>query len=533
MNQQATLEVQPVGVDHRQLFYEPIVLENALQKACRFGQEVFNGIPEVDNNSLATQAQVFHFFVDKLAQVCDNRRGGETVSSFTVLNGPDGPEYLFASNHRDADELSETQEFAESLLTLVGKNPTGLKQKALAKQVLWKILLFNLPRLNIYLNTLGTSIDACIDDCNRREAPEILMSELLRLKEKADFPRDLESGSIQDKFLCDCEKLIKVAVSMKSTQIEQAIRRNAKDGEMTSSKAWCDLRHYLGRLLSFRQAADAMIGTHERLPNLFQDFKFTAIPSGKDAAKPIARSRSFTAESIIKNMIPDDEEEQKFYLEQALEMQKFGLDDFIFRQISKRTFRPRVHAEVLVHSYLLSHDLQHPRDYFNSWKYIGSSKPTCRLCSYYFTAHPDRVQVRKSHFNLYPNWCLPGVFEGPNSGAPDAKTLHLLEQITERVHDDVKRTLDEKRPVGKNYDSNTYTSVPPGLTRYTHSDTASMGEAAVRLNEMSLNTRAEGGGHLPTEEGDDGYSMIGEVDEVAENGSQGAPVSVMRAGIRV
>ncbi|KAK1658731.1 hypothetical protein BDP55DRAFT_720395 [Colletotrichum godetiae] len=520
MNQQVTHEIQPVGIDPRQLFYEPIVLEDALQKACRLGQEVFNGIPEVDNNSLATQAQVFHFFVNKLAQICDNRRGGETVSSVTVLDGPDGPEYLFASNHRDADELSETQEFAESLLTLVGKNPTGLKQKTLVKQVLWKILLFNLPRLNLYLKALDTSIDACIDDCRRRKAPETLMSELSKLKEKADFPRSLESESFQNKFLSDCEKLIKMALSMRNTEIEQAIRKNAKDGEMTSSKAWCDLRHYLGRLLSFRQAADAMIGTNERLPNLFQDFKFTAIPSGKDAAKPIARSRSFTATSIIKNMIPDDEEEQEFYLEQALEMQKFGLDDFIFRQISKHTFRPRVHAEVLVHSYLVSHDLQHPRDYFNSWKYIGSSKPTCRLCSYYFAAHPDRVQVRKSHFNLYPNWCLPGVFEGPNSGAPDAKTLHLLEKITERVHDDVKRTLDEKRPVGKNYDSNTHTSVPPGLPRYTHSDTASMGEAAIWLNEMSLNTRAEGDGHLPIEEGDDGYSMIGEVDdEAAENGS--------------
>lgn len=172
MNQQATSEVQPTGVDHRRLFYEPIVLEYALQVACRAGQDVFNGTPKVENDSLATQAQVFRSFVEKLAQVCDNERGGKTVTSFTVLEGEDGPEFVFASNHRDADELSETQQFAEDTLTLVGKNPTGLKPRPLAKQVLWKILLFNLPRLGIYLDNVGRYLDACIDDCDRRDASE-------------------------------------------------------------------------------------------------------------------------------------------------------------------------------------------------------------------------------------------------------------------------------------------------------------------------------------------------------------------------
>ncbi|OHE97159.1 hypothetical protein CORC01_07600 [Colletotrichum orchidophilum] len=534
MDQQAPVEVEPAGVDHCRLFYEPVVLEQALQVACRDGQEVFNGNPKVDNDSLATQAQVFRYFVEKLAQVCDNERGGKTVTSFAVLNSPEGPEFVFGSNDRDANELSETQQFAESLLTLVGQNPTGLKPKALAKQVLWKILLFNLPRVGIYLDKLGGYLHACIGDCDRREAPDVLKSELLRLKEKVEFPRDFASGSVQDKFLSDCEKLIKVVVSIKNTQIEQAIMRNAKDGEISRSQSWCELRHYLGRLLSFRQAADAIIGAHDRLPILFQDFKITPIPSSEAARKPIAKSKSFTAASIIRNMIPDDEEEQKFYLEQATEMQKFGLDAIIQKQISRRTFRPRVHAEVLVHSYLLGQDLQHPREYWNSWKYIGSSKPTCRLCSYYFGAHPDRVQVRKSHFNLYTNWRLPGVFEGPDSVEPDTKTLHLLQQITERVHDDVKRTLEEKRPVGKNHDSNTYSTLPPGFPRYAHSDTASISEVVAQLNEMNLDRHINGQSHLLTDGGDDGFSMIGDAEvEAAAEGNEGVPVTSVRPLIQV
>ncbi|KXH32469.1 hypothetical protein CNYM01_01017 [Colletotrichum nymphaeae SA-01] len=529
MNQQATSEVQPTGVDHRRLFYEPIVLEYALQVACRAGQDVFNGTPKVENDSLATQAQVFRSFVEKLAQVCDNERGGKTVTSFTVLEGEDGPEFVFASNHRDADELSETQQFAEDTLTLVGKNPTGLKPRPLAKQVLWKILLFNLPRLGIYLDNVGRYLDACIDDCDRRDASEGLKEELLNLKKKADFPRDLTSGNVQDKFLCDCEKLIKGVVAIKNTQIDQAIMRNAKDGEISESKSWSELRHYLGRLLSFRQAADAIIGTHERLPKLFHDFKFTAVPSSEDAARPMTKSKSITAASIIENMIPvDEEEERKEFLQHAVEMQKFGLDSIIQRQIGKRTFRPRVHAEVLVHSYLLSRDLQHPRDYFNSWKYIGSSKPTCRLCHYYFSAHPDRMQVRKSHFNLYPNWRLPGVFECADSGVPDAKTQRLLEKITENVHDDVKRTLEEKRPVGKNHDSNTFTTLPEGLNGYAYSDTASVSEAAAQMDDMELNARTDGDSDQVAECGDDGPSVVREADEeVVGNTSGGAPLNAM------
>ncbi|KAK1480518.1 hypothetical protein CTAM01_14358 [Colletotrichum tamarilloi] len=532
MNQQATPEVQPAGVDQCQLFYEPIVLEQALQVACRAGQDVFNGTPKVENDSLASQVQVFRSFVEKLAQVCDNERGGQTVTSFTVLEGEDGPEYVFGSNHRDADELSETQQFAEDLLTLVGKNPTGLKPKPLAKQVLWKILLFNLPRLDIYLNNVGKYLDACIDDCERRGAPEVLKSELLVLKNKTDFPRDLTSGNVQDKFLSDCEKLIKGVVAIKNTQIDQAIMRNAKDGEISESKYWSELRHYLGRLLSFRRATDAIIGTHERLPKLFQDFKFTAVPSSEDARRPLTKSMSITAASIIKNMIPDDDEEQQEFLQHAVEMQKFGLDSIIQRQIGKRTFKPRVHAEVLVHSYLLSRDLQHPRDYFNSWKYIGSSKPTCRLCDYYFDAHPDRMQVRKTHDNLYPNWRIPGVFEGADSGVLDAKTQRLLEKIMESVHDDVKRTLEQKQPNGRNHDSNTLTTLPEGLAGYPYSDTTSVSEAAAQMDDMQLNARAESEKYQVADYGDDGSSLVGEADEeVVGNTSGGAPLEAMRTQI--
>ncbi|KAH0438542.1 hypothetical protein CcaCcLH18_03249 [Colletotrichum camelliae] len=513
MAQQQTFEVQPMRADPQRLFYESVVLEYALQKACRRGRQVFNEIQAVENDPLATDVQIFHCFVEKLAQVCDNERGGKMVTAFSVLKGLDGPEFVFGSNERNEDELTDVQEFAESLLTMVGSNPAGLAAKPLAKRVLWKILHFNLPRVQEYLGKLVKYLDDCIADCVRRGTPaamETLKPELETLKQKAAFPRDIVSGNAQTKFFSDCEKLLRGISVIKGTTIDQAITDYAREGHMAGSDSWRELRHFLGRFLSFRQASNAIVGAKDRFPALFQDFTITKISSSQPAPKPITRSRSVTARSIISNMITDDDDDREYFFEHATAMQMFNLDDEIQRQISKRTFRPRVHAEIIVHNYLLEKGLQQSSQYWNGWKYIGSSKPTCRLCSYYFGAHPDRMTVRKSHLNLYPNWRLPGLPEALRSENPDAKALHLLQQITERVQDDAKRSLEERRPVGRNHDSNTHSTLPSGLYAYGVTDSMSMSELAAVLPRSVVGTGSVQGSLVLGDGDDDGFSLVGE-----------------------
>ncbi|KAF4808772.1 hypothetical protein CGCSCA5_v011970 [Colletotrichum siamense] len=524
MSQTPNLAVQPVAVDYQRLFYEPVVLEYALQIACRGGREVFNETPIMENDSLTSQKQAFHCFVDKLAQVCDNERGGKRVTAMAVLSGSDHTKFIFASNERNEDERAETHDFLHSLLTLVGKNPAGLKPKPLTKQVLWKILHFNMPRLNDYLNRLIKYLNKCIADCDRRQLSSTLKSELEKLREKADFPRD--SGAVQDKVLSDCEKLIKGVVAIKSSPLEVAIKDHAKDGSISASDSWCELRHYLGRLLSFRQAANVIVDANDRDPDMLKSFKITSVPSSDLLQKPIAKSRSVTAVSIVDKMIPDDDEEKEDFMEKALEMQKFGVNEIIYAQISKRSFKPLVHAEILVHDYLLGEGLQHPREYWNSWKYIGSSKPTCKLCHYYFDLHSDRVSVRKPHFNLYPKWRLPGLFESQDSGAPDAKRLRLLQQITERIRDDAKTTLEERRPVGRTHDSLTSTSRPLGLARTDEdSDTISVSDLAIQLPTPSVRPQSNSGSSLSAGGDDDQESTQWENEsEFTEEANEGVSV---------
>lgn len=301
-------------------------------------------------------------------------------------------------------------------------------------------------------------------------------------------------------------------MTIKSTPINHAISKNARDGEFSNSETWCELRHYLGRLLSFRQAADVIVSVRDRLPLLLTDFEVISIPSSSPIQKPIAKSSDLSAASIICNMNLEQADE-KLYLDLADEMQKFDLDFFIQMQASNRAFKPYVHAEILVHEYLVREGKQHPADFYSNSKYIGGSKPTCRLCHYYFNAHPDRVQVRKSHFNFYPNWRFPGVFESQDSNVEDPKTLHLLEKIIESVCEDAKKTLEDKCPRGKKHDSNTYTVLSQHY-RQGHGDLDSLSDGSSQVPRVILANY--GGRQMRFELADDeDFSIIGEADAEA------------------
>jgi hypothetical protein len=100
--------------------------------------------------------------------------------------------------------------------------------------------------------------------------------------------------------------------------------------------------------------------------------------------------------------------------------------------------------------------------YWNDWKYIGSGKPTCRLCSHYFGYFDEQkrgVNVRNRHHNLYMPWRLPDLPpSAAESGVDYADQQQQLEKyVTERVRENIRRTLVDRRTKGKRYDSNSYT----------------------------------------------------------------------------
>ncbi|KAM0242151.1 hypothetical protein ACHAP5_007388 [Fusarium lateritium] len=150
----------------------------------------------------------------------------------------------------------------------------------------------------------------------------------------------------------------------------------------------------------------------------------------------------------------------------ADDLQQLGVDDMIQQFRNSRKFKPTT-AE----------------NYWNRWNYIGSSKPTCRLCRYYFEAlEGEKPTVRSSHNNLYRNWRLPDFRD--DEGLTLARD-ELLTKIAQKMRMDVLETIREKRIKRKARDSNTYSSVPE-ILRIKESSTDSMEDSGQESNASTI-----------------------------------------------
>ena len=116
---------------------------------------------------------------------------------------------------------------------------------------------------------------------------------------------------------------------------------------MNESEFWCELRHSTGRLLSYLGAAKVLVSARKQWPELFENFEVRFILSSVPARSPLRKKETISMEKIIGRMTSDPEE-MKSYQACAQELEKLGLDDNIRKQAGLKTFRPIVHAEVLI-----------------------------------------------------------------------------------------------------------------------------------------------------------------------------------------
>ncbi|KAK2931886.1 OTT_1508-like deaminase [Fusarium oxysporum f. sp. vasinfectum] len=433
------------GLDpfQRRLLYEPIVLKYAIIQSCNLAREEPESHATADFDNLQSDSEAFRVLVNKLAHVCDNERGGNSVTAMTILEGTNGPEFVLAANRKDEEETRATARFVTNLLQLAGQNPQNLSSDALEKRVLWMILAFNMPRITEYKDKLDKALGLCLEDHERRQSEDEAL-----------------------KTLRDCERLINLIhnAQLAITGIKKAVRTKARSSEFLRSGPWCELKHYLGRWHSYRQAANVIVYAAAAWPLLFQDFKITSLPSSTRISKPIVQS-DLTAVAIVQHMEAFEKVKMPELMQNAEDLRRIGLDKAIQIQLLRRTFRPIIHAEVLIHHYLTKNRITRPNRFWRQWQYIGASKPTCRLCHYYFSSHSQsQIQVRPSHLNLYPNWRLPEISDEDDTEAREAHRK-LLKSIAEKVRNDAKRTLRHRTTKSKQYDSNTYSATPRFLVK--------------------------------------------------------------------
>lgn len=224
------------------------------------------------------------------------------------------------------------------------------------------------------------------------------------------------------------------------------------------SNCWSELRHYAGRLRSYSQGIGTLIEAAQAFPMLFENFRVTFVMSSNPDDNPI--SKRMPAEKILGTMLQNPVDIARYIqLFESTRYLHLNVTKTIEDTMANENFKPVVHAELLVLQSLEKDKLTHPSQFFRSWKYIGSSKPTCRLCHHYFQAHQGGFQVRPTHGNLYINWKPPDVLQRDGEEAIKARE-HMLNAIVIPIRSDALRTLDDQVALGRQHDSSTGMTVP-------------------------------------------------------------------------
>ncbi|KAH7407649.1 hypothetical protein BKA64DRAFT_706060 [Cadophora sp. MPI-SDFR-AT-0126] len=437
-------------------FYEPILLLAALNLTSPDHQTP--KAPDLSQGVAQSPELDFHCFVNKLALLCDSDRNGNTVTAVVVLQYPDHIQYRFASNQRKDADLSQTQSFLENILETLGATDVS-DLPMLSSHILRKVISFTRPRIGSYVKSLKEQTALCINDCQRDDSQESksILTKIEKLKELVSFSTDKNLDNMA--YSTSCESLICAIDLLHQSEVESLIRNKSKDGRMNQSPYWSEFRHASGRLLSYLHAVRCLISTRKRLPELFEDFRVCYIASSiPEPLRNSIKDESLSMSDIIGRMT-SDRTEMDTYRAHAQFLEKFEVDKEIQHLAKNKNFRPIVHAEIVVLDSISRDGVTSSPNFFGGYKYIGCSKPSCRLCSYYFAFHPSAVQSRPTHRNLYHNWRMP-VFSASGGPEPGSAREKLMNKILEQVRRDAFQTLREKVPERKKHDSNTEPTYP-------------------------------------------------------------------------
>jgi hypothetical protein len=219
---------------------------------------------------------------------------------------------------------------------------------------------------------------------------------------------------------------------------------------------------------------------------MFQSFEVSFLESSQRMPAPF-RNKSQTAESIVGRMTRK-EKEIEIFRNFVRDLQMFNLDSFITAQYRSDSFRPVVHSEALILGYLDKTGRLRPEFFFNNIMYIGTSKPTCKLCEYYFSEHKSKVGFRPGHGNIYLSWRFPDVLESEGAEG-ERKRQIMFDRVLQRVRKDAFDMVKKRLPSSyKEEDSHTYSAALPPSRGTSVGSNSDLREAIAMLGGLSLNS---------------------------------------------
>ncbi|KAK3312954.1 hypothetical protein B0H66DRAFT_383629 [Apodospora peruviana] len=460
-------EPVPLSASVSKRFYEAVIFLYCLI-AVNFKNKTTK-TPDLETTSGKSPKDEFFCFVNKLGQICDSQRGGDTITAFAILQ-PGSIEYRFASNNRDQQSLDKVKAYITDIITTLGQTPDAGLGEAF-QQILGMVLAFNRPRIGIYITAMNMEFEFCIMSCEKDGTTEAKSAaeELVNLRKLAEAAA--QASASNKSFTVTSQKLFAAINDLYASPFDDFTRIKARqDQDPENRTPWAKLRHSLGRLQSYNIAVKVLITLRRRRQELFEDFEVVPIPSSGPGHTPNVRR---CADGIARRM--NSLHETPAYKNHAPYLKQIGLDDAIKKAAKPTEFQPIVHAEINLLDSILSDEQTYGESlrFFgeSNWgKYIGCSKPTCRLCQLYFSAHPSDVQVRLSHQNVYYKWRPPNVYEHQGTKVKDRREK-ILEKMIDTVRTVTERTISDQVAQRKTHDSFTTPSNPLRSTLFTGSVT--------------------------------------------------------------
>ncbi|KAK4675228.1 hypothetical protein QC764_500070 [Podospora pseudoanserina] len=460
-----------------------------------------NALPHVsnphtpDDDSIVTTPDddraLYRCFVNKIAQICDTKHGGDTVTSAMIVQ-PGQVEYWIASNSRTKTQMAGVKKFlSDEILKVLGSMKgqdleDEAKVKAVSDSLLKKVIAYCRWRLYKYLRTLVDNIGLCLESCAKDSGAEATMAgrlrELLPIAEAAvaSWPHDLLS------FTQETYRLLMALKKSHTSSFASFLRLKAPSSENVSKSSpendspaspWIKTRHAIGRLHSYTLAIRVFIVARGKWPDLFESPEVIPYPSPAKLPSPLQiKERMCTGKDLL-NRLTTDVEVHDAYDFFSPQLQARDFDAGLKNSIKDPKYITTVHAEVTLLSNLRRETLcpspgreDAHWDFFMEDKfgrYIGCSKPTCMLCDMYFDASPAKVDRRKGHGNLYHRWRVADIIQGSMvNGAVEMlvrERKNVIEEMIKTLKKEVTGLLVERRGWrGSRHDSRATPSDPFG-----------------------------------------------------------------------
>lgn len=157
-------------INLRKKFFPALVLLECLNGICPQG--VSRKTSDDPPNPNQHPQDMFFTLMNKLAQICDFRPKGDTVTAIAVIRQNGRICYVLASNRRETGALNKARAGLTDVLNILKSNlerETKVSDKELQEELFRKILEWNTVRIRSYLTLLSKEVHVCLTRCDEKD----------------------------------------------------------------------------------------------------------------------------------------------------------------------------------------------------------------------------------------------------------------------------------------------------------------------------------------------------------------------------